>query len=221
MELINRLTRQGRQRTLQAQPVVIILADITGYTNFLLSTRTALIHGQEIINELLEGLLKQVQMPLKVAKLEGDAVFLYAKIGSRGSGRYGVEQVIGDRVPQFFDAFSTRLNQLETRRRNCVCGACSNIHVLRLKIIVHSGHAAFYRIGRFTEIGGLDVIIAHRLLKNSAKQTQYILMTEEALRAIPGLRALPAYRHEELIPSIGTAVTYIHVIDGDDGEQPE
>lgn len=64
--------------TLKEKEVVLTIADISGYTEYLLSTQTALLHAQTIINELIESIIEQVQIPLKVAKLGGDAVFLYA-----------------------------------------------------------------------------------------------------------------------------------------------
>ncbi len=53
---------------------------------------------------------------------------------------------------------------------------------LRLKIIVHRGQALFYRIDRFTELSSNDVILVHRLLKNSLMQEEYILLSEPAFK---------------------------------------
>ena len=54
----------------------IVLADISGYTAFL--TQTALDHAQAILEELLRGLHKSLSVPLRVIKLEGDAVLACA-----------------------------------------------------------------------------------------------------------------------------------------------
>ena len=58
--------------------VVLIVADISGYTRFMVSNQEVLHHAQAIISELIKAIIKQVEIPLVVSKLEGDAVFLYA-----------------------------------------------------------------------------------------------------------------------------------------------
>ena len=62
----------------QEQDVILILSDISGYTNFMLSNRTSIRHAQIIITELTKAIIAQVEIPLEISKLEGDAVFLYA-----------------------------------------------------------------------------------------------------------------------------------------------
>lgn len=57
--------------------VILIIADISGYTKFMLANKTCLIHGQIIINQIITNLIKQVEIPLEISKLEGDAIFLY------------------------------------------------------------------------------------------------------------------------------------------------
>jgi hypothetical protein len=52
----------------------------------------------------------------------------------------------------------------------CVCDACQKVDQLKLKAIVHHGEVAVKKIRGFEELGGEDVILAHRLLKNSIKQ---------------------------------------------------
>ncbi len=60
----------------------MVIADISGYTRFMVANQTALAHSQEIIGALLASILDEVQIPLTVGKLEGDAVFLYAVKGN-------------------------------------------------------------------------------------------------------------------------------------------
>ena len=61
------------------EPVLLIIADISGYTGYMTANAKALAHGQALITELVTTILNQVELPLKVAKLEGDAVFLFAR----------------------------------------------------------------------------------------------------------------------------------------------
>lgn len=193
----------------EERDVVLIIADIGGYTEFMLSTQTSLLHGQMIINELIQAIIDQVQIPLKVAKLEGDAVFLYAiKDGSDANWQH-IRRQISEKLLVFFDVFSDKLKQLG-KSTHCTCDACANIGGLRLKIIVHTGTAAFYKIGDFTELSGVDVIIVHRLLKNSVNLQEYILMTEAAFSDVPILSEVEAQQHEETYPAIGTLRTRLY-----------
>ena len=61
------------------EPVLLIITDISGYTGYMTANAKALAHGQALITELVTTILNQVELPLKVAKLEGDAVFLFAR----------------------------------------------------------------------------------------------------------------------------------------------
>jgi class 3 adenylate cyclase len=180
--------------------VILIIADISGYTEFMMSTQTALLHGQTIINELIQSIIEEVRIPLKVAKLEGDAVFLYAAYDDSSLDK--TSRQIGQKLIAFFGVFSRTLQALATHT-HCTCDACANINRLRLKVVVHTGSALFSHIGDFLELGGMDVIIAHRLLKNSVTLQEYILMTEPAFQHIPIPIAVEAYEHEETYPTIG------------------
>ena len=50
---------------------------------------------------------------------------------------------------------------------------------LRLKSFVHYGDFIIKKVSRFEEIAGENVILAHRLMKNSIKASEYILFTED------------------------------------------
>ena len=51
----------------------LILVDITGYTQFL--NESELEHAQEIITSLINAILKPIQPPIILHRIEGDAVF--------------------------------------------------------------------------------------------------------------------------------------------------
>ena len=59
------------------EKVHLVLADISGYTKFMLNNHETKIHGQLIINELMKPLLEETHGLLQVSKLEGDAIFMY------------------------------------------------------------------------------------------------------------------------------------------------
>ena len=135
----------------QIKPVLLIIADISGYTRFMVSTKMDLAHGQIIISELIKEIIRQIEIPLEVSKLEGDAVFLYAPKSENEAEWADVKKNIGGKLVTFFEAFSRKVVELsESNLCNCPC--CDNVNKLRLKLIVHFGEALFYQIGRFYEL---------------------------------------------------------------------
>jgi hypothetical protein len=69
------------------QQVVLVLGDISGYTRFMVENQLAAAHGQICITFLIETLLREVDIPLQLQAIEGDAVFLYA--ANPGMSRLG------------------------------------------------------------------------------------------------------------------------------------
>ena len=87
---------------IEQKSVLMVLADISGYTRFMLANEKSLAHSQLIIGELINTLLAQVELPLTLAKLEGDALFLYAV---KGADWERVRGRISERLIAFFHAF--------------------------------------------------------------------------------------------------------------------
>jgi hypothetical protein len=175
----------------------------------------ALSHAQVAISELIKTIIRQVEIPLEISKLEGDAVFLYAVKDESSAAWEEVRHEIGAKLLGFFEAFSTKVSELSASNM-CACGACTNVNKLRLKVIVHSGQALFYTIGRFEELSGVDVILVHRLLKNSIESDQYILMSEAAYRDIAFPEQIEVTEGQETYASIGTVATYVYYPPGDE-----
>jgi len=188
--------------------VVLMIADISGYTKFIATNQTTLEHTHKIVEELIKTIIKQVKIPIKVAKLEGDAVFLYClKNGNASAWKKDVKH-INEKLLSFFDVFSSRLREL-AESAPCKCEACKNIQELRLKVIVHIGKANFYKIGQFTELSGLDVIIVHRLLKNSLNAREYILLTDNAFKEI-NLTGIQTKQGTETYKDLGSIKTHAY-----------
>src|ERR1051326_4875986 len=190
---------------LREEKVVLLIADISGYTDFMLANEKSLEHSHIIIGELIETILKEVELPLTLAKLEGDAVFLYAVKDDAFAARAAD---LGTRVLRFFNAFANKVGEL-TLSSFCKCGACTNIERLKLKLVVHSGRCAFYQIANLTELSGVDVIIVHRLLKNSAGLSEYVLLTEAAQQDLQ-LPLTLLSKGEETYDGIGAVQTYVY-----------
>ena len=60
--------------------VVLVIVDISGYTQFIRSQKSSAVHAEEIVFELLEAVINHATYPLTLNKLEGDAAFLYAEV---------------------------------------------------------------------------------------------------------------------------------------------
>lgn len=175
----------------------LLLADISGYTAFL--TGTELEHAQEIIHELTTLIREKLCPPMRFVKLEGDAVFCYAEALAFRDGERFVEL-----IEACYFAFSNRLQDME-RSTICRCDACAAIPTLGLKFIAHFGSFVVEREGGSEDLAGADVILAHRLLKNSVTEgggpEAYALFTDACLQKLPPELALPG--HAETIDAFG------------------
>lgn len=189
--------------------LLLILADISGYTKFMLASQMALIHGQQVITALIEAILAEVAIPLEVKEIEGDAVFLYSVRPPDDEAWQEVSAEVGRKLLRFFEVFSAVL-VAASESTLCPCAVCSHLHELKLKIIVHSGEALFHSIGDFADVSGVDVILAHRLLKNSVDADEYLLMTEPAYRDLRFPSKLEVHKSSEEYEGFGSIATFVH-----------
>ena len=154
---------------------VMLIADLSGYTKFVRMKKISMIHGEEIITELLESVTETASFPLKLNKLEGDAVFLCADAGSEVSS--AVRDVF-EQARQFMTAFAEKQTELiKNGDGGCPCSACSLTGDLGLKIIIHADEIIIKSIAGQEELAGEGVILIHRLLKNSIASDDYIMLT--------------------------------------------
>jgi class 3 adenylate cyclase len=168
-------------------PVVLIIADISGFTRLVAARKMTLLHSQYIITQLLEAVIAQVEIPMQVMEVEGDAVFLCTPKQSRSLSWDRIRQEIGAKLLAFLEAFSAKLAEL-IAANTCHCEACEHMAALKLKIIVHSGQVVLGQVAGFKSAHGPDVIVVHRLLKNSVQADEYILFSDPAWQDL----ALPA-----------------------------
>jgi len=147
----------------------IFIPDISGYTDFV--SKTEIEHSSHIIHELLELLVASNTAGFTLSEIEGDAVLFYRK-GEPVEIDELEKQCIG-----MFEAFHATLKMIE-RDTLCQCGACQSASNLTLKFIVHYGTIKEIKVASFTKASGLDMIIAHRLLKNAIASSEYVLATQ-------------------------------------------
>ena len=205
--------REGEQAAFMKQDeLIIILADISGYTRFMVENRTSAMHGQLCINSLIEAILDNVDIPLTLQEIEGDAVFLYARHPGTQAGWQTTVREISERLDRFFQAFFAQMG-VTVESTPCPCAICRNADKLGLKIIVHAGEAVFHEVGGKSQVSGPDVILAHRLLKNSVDSNDYLLVTEDAYELMaPNLKG-EFQGHEESYEGFGEVPTRIRFLD--------
>lgn len=191
---------------------VLILADISGYTRFMVRNQTAAVHGQVAISHMIETLLREVDIPLQLQEIEGDAVFLSAAYPGSDEGWQDVLAQVRTKLLRFFDVFFLGLVTLQ-ESTECPCDVCAHIGELSLKIVVHSGKAMFFSIGGRPQISGVDVILAHRLLKNSVPSHEYLLLSEAAWRDLgAAAMGLDFAESSEVYDEFGTVRTHVHFL---------
>ena len=146
----------------------ILIPDISGYTSFI--SQMEIEHGSYIISQLFESIIANTDQHFTISEVEGDALLLYAKAIMLS------KKVILDQCLKMFDVFHKRRKTLH-ESNECNCNACAGIEKLTLKFIIHYGTIYELQISRFLKPSGIDVIIAHRLLKNKIYSHEYILIT--------------------------------------------
>ena len=159
---------------MEQRQVFLVLIDISGYTRFTKLHRLSAMHAEQIISDLLESIIQRASHPLVVHEILGDSVNFFA---FADSGREAALEV-RRQVAAIFEAFRLREGELISDCSLCVCQACVNVGKLHLKAVLHHGQAIFTNISGFRKIAGEDVILAHRLLKNSVPEKEYVLETE-------------------------------------------
>ena len=161
----------------------IVLVDISGYTNFISSHNiksneneklsTGQAHAEHIISDLLEKVINELDGVLKINKLQGDAALFYGV----AEDNKDLSEKIFNKLQSSFDVFNKRLNEIKFCEA-CSCGTCADVGNLKLKSFVHFGDFLIKKINQFKEIAGQDVILAHRLMKNSISVSEYMLFTK-------------------------------------------
>ena len=146
-----------------------VLADISGYTSFL--TGVAIEHAKEITSDLFKAILKANQGRWKVANVEGDCIFFYRE------GRESPDELLAH-VKLLHERFCDRVIDIATAS-SCSCGACSRTNQLSMKFVAHTGEFETQEIAGRKQLIGVDIVMAHRLLKNSVPLEEYLLLSKE------------------------------------------
>jgi len=151
--------------------VLLLIADIGGYTSFIRAHQTSLAHADLIVHELLESVVRASKGRFELSKLEGDAAFFFADAATAPDDLAPV-------LAEMHRAFHATQQMIE-RNQICGCAACVGSGGLKLKVVAHRGEALVRKIRKAPELTGECVIVVHRMLKNEVPIREYVLFSEE------------------------------------------
>ena len=169
-----------------------LLADISGYTSFL--------HG---VAEAHRAIIIEVDEPPPPTRCCRASSTRWSRTCRRGSGspssramrcspspttrRRSAARPFIETLRACYAAFSELLGNANATW-TCTCDACSRIHGLDLKFVLHHGTYVVQRIVGNEELAGPDVIVVHRLLKNHARDLvgdrPYALLSDASIAAL-------------------------------------
>jgi hypothetical protein len=156
-------------------PSFFCVPDITGFTKLI--ANADINFTKEIIPALLRKLIDNNILKMNVAEIEGDAIFFYR------TGRLPTIHRVALQCKIFYDTFFNYIESLkkadeENYNKHLAGGQ------LGLKVIIHYGMINTSLIKGRTKLIGRDVIIVHKLLKNSVQENEYVLFSENYLKRI-------------------------------------
>jgi class 3 adenylate cyclase len=108
------------------EPALLIIADISGYTRYMTANAKTLAHSQTLITELVESIIHQVEASLEVAKLEGDAIFLFCRKPKDAVRSADTRADISRKPLGFFQHFLKKLLRFG-RSNSCTCHAARKL----------------------------------------------------------------------------------------------
>lgn len=179
-----KLKAMSTQTPDKADQGIIIIPDISGFSNFVISSD--LVQGEHVVKQLLGTLLLSNDLSLQVSEIEGDAVLFY---------KHGINPTLEEVI-----VLAERMYASFCRKRTELSQQLSFPIDLSLKFVVHYGSFSTYKLGSFEKLYGKPIVEAHKLLKNHLSSTPaYILFTTAFLLAASEARSvnLPGNRADD------------------------
>ena len=198
-----------------SERAALLIADIGGYTEYMSTHRMTLAHAEVNTARMLDRMIEAAR-GFDLVEIEGDAAFLSRRSHKREPDPT-VTEVLQVAVAMH-QAF--HLEREYVAKNLCPCGGCKQAGNLKLKFVAHVGEVATQSIRGHTKLVGIDVILVHRLLKNSVEAPEYVLISEELYRT--GGAAL-SDRVQEVphdLEGIGPVLTYVTDIEDVAGPPP-
>ena len=194
---------------LQPEPMCFVIADISGYTRYLAGVE--LDHAHDILADLLGTVVTSLRPNFRLSELEGDAAFTFAPAETLDGS------FLLDAVERCYFGFRRRRRDVR-QATSCECNACVRIPDLDLKFVIHHGTAVRQRMAGRERLVGADVVVVHRLLKNSiVEQTgvsAYAFFTQACIDAA-GIRPdeLGMREHAESHDDVSEVRGWVHDLD--------
>ena len=158
---------------------LLLIADLSGYTGYLANAEPE--EAPLIAGDLVETVVASLVPPFRLAGLEGDAAFLHVDPSEMDG------PALLAAIGSTYEAFRHRVESLRLAT-SCECSACRTVPELDLKFFAHVGTVLHQRIAGRDELAGREVILVHRLMKDSAPAqsgaTSYALITAAAVEAL-------------------------------------
>lgn len=159
---------------MKAEPTLICIPDISGFTQFMREANFEL--TAQVIPALLNEIIYSNEIDFQVSEIEGDAVLFYR------NGTLPTLTVLINQCKTFYTDFYKRINKLYEEHKQ-EKDAETIPSILGLKIILHYGEEiAGVPIGNRIKLMGEDVITAHRMLKNDIPIDEYIIISEQLFK---------------------------------------
>jgi hypothetical protein len=137
----------------RTEPACLVIADMAGYTGYLAGVE--LDHAQDILADLVGVIVGALRPAFKLAKLEGDAAFVYTPATTvDGPG-------LRDVVEHCYFAFQRRIRDIR-QASTCECNACVRMPGLDLKFVAHYGLVARQRMAGREELVGSEAVYRQR-----------------------------------------------------------
>ena len=184
----------------------LLIADISGYTSYLAGVE--LDHAQDILADLIGTVVTALRPTFRLAKLEGDAAFMTAPADELDGS------LLLDTIERCYFGFRRRRRDVR-QATSCECGACRRIPDLNLKFVAHLGDVVRQEMAGLEELVGRDVIVVHRLLKNTVVEATgieaYALLSQacaDGMGLQPAVLGMTA--HTESYEIVGEIPGWVH-----------
>jgi len=194
---------------MNSERALLLIADMSGYTEYMHTHRMSLGHAEAITARLLEKVIDAAR-DFDLIEIEGDAAFL-----SRPADGLDPDATIAattQAVVSMHRAFHLERQHVATNL--CPCDGCAQADNLKLKFVAHIGEVATQTVRQRRTLVGIDVIFVHRLLKNPVQIPEYVLLSEELYRT--GDTALPEPLHEVSQDLEGIGPVRLYFVDVED-----
>src|SRR5207245_11407929 len=167
-----------------SERALLLIADISGYTDYMGSHRMSLGHAEANTARLLRNVTDAAR-DFDLIEIEGDAAFL-----SRPADALDGDATLGaitQAAVSMHRAFHMERQHVVTNL--CPCEGCAQADNLKLKFVAHIGEVATQTIKQRRTLVGIDVLFVHLLLKNRVPIPEYVLLPDAIYRT--GSGALP------------------------------